>query len=207
MTILNRKLITEPVLEPVTLAELAQHTVIDCEDAARESAYLQSLITAARSRFEHYTSRFTVEQTWRLSMPFFKNEISIPLVPLRSVESVQYYDATGTQQTLDPSEYRVDDHGLLGVITPVSKWPAVQTRRDAVQINITVGHASTTGDNPVKLDATSIIENGKLQQAKQAIMILVSDWYNNREDTAVVQLHDMPNAFKALCSELSVNLL
>ena len=59
----------------------------------------------------------------------------------------------------------------------------------------------------MQFDANTLIDKDKYDLAKQAILILVADWFRNREDTAPVQLYDMPNAFKAIANELAVELL
>lgn len=112
--------------------------------------------------------------------------IDIPLPPLQSVESVQYYDFAGTLQTVDPSTYNVS-MGTPGRIQPAySKvWPISRPTIDAVQITFTSGYG----------DATAVPENVKV-----AILMLVAHWYENREAVSAVSMVTVPLAVDALLS-------
>jgi len=198
-----RKIVSAPKAEPVTLEDVYAHTNSDSDD----ETYLSTLIPAARKRFETMTGRLLVEQTWQLALPKFTTDICLPLTPLRSITSIKYINGLGQLVTIDPSEYRVVSHGLTAVITPRlgGSWPAVGYKvSDAVQIECVFGHAGIAAD---QIDAASISDEDNYKLAKQSILILIADWFRNREDTAPVQLYETPNAFKAICSELSVQLL
>ena len=198
-----RKLIQAPLIEPFTVEELAAHTYADDD----HHDYLQTLVPRARKRFEQRTGRLLVEQTWQFAMPKFCKEIVLPTAPLRSITSIKYINTLGQYVTLEPTEYRVVEHGLTATITPElgGNWPAVGFKvADAVQIECVMGHAAVVND---AIDANTLIDKDKYDLAKQAILILVADWFRNREDTAPVQLYDMPNAFKAIANELAVELL
>ena len=75
---------------------------------------------------------------------------------------------------------------------------------DAIKIDCVFGHATVT-DN--QINTGTIFDADKYEFAKQAILVLIADWFRNREDTAPVQLYAVPNAFNAICSELSVDFL
>ncbi|MBE0379181.1 head-tail connector protein [Pseudoalteromonas prydzensis] len=204
MTML-RKLIQAPSIEPFTVEELAAHTHADDD----HYDYLQSLVPRARKRFEQRSGRLLVEQTWQFAMPKFCKEIHLPYAPLRSITSIKYISNLGQLVTIDPSEYRVIEHGLTAIITPKlgGHWPAVGFKvADAVQIECVFGHASDIDDG-TSIDESNIIDQGKYDLAKQAILVLIGDWFRNREDTAPVKLYDMPNAFKAIADELAVELI
>ncbi|WP_288985790.1 head-tail connector protein [uncultured Pseudoalteromonas sp.] len=200
-----RKVIQAPTIEPITIDELAQHTNADDD----HYDYLKSLVPRARKRFEQRTGRLLVEQTWQFAMPKFCNQIVLPYTPLRSISSIKYIDKLGQLVTIDPTEYRIVDHGLTATITPKlgGNWPAVGFKVvDAVQIECVFGHATSISEG-TSIDASNIIDQDKYELSKQAIMVLVADWFRNREDTAPVQLYDMPNAFKSIANELAVELL
>ncbi|WP_105215704.1 head-tail connector protein [Pseudoalteromonas sp. T1lg22] len=199
-----RKLIQAPSVEPITVAELAAHTHADDD----HHEYLQSLVPRARKRFEQRTGRLLVEQTWQFAMAKFGQEIVLPYAPLRSINSIKYINNQGQLVTLDPSEYRIVDHGLTAVITPKlgGSWPAVGFKvADAVQVECVLGHAALDGSE--QIDPNSMIDPDRFNLAKQAILVLAADWFRNREDTAPVQLYDMPNAFTSIANELAVELL
>ncbi|WP_024590499.1 MULTISPECIES: phage gp6-like head-tail connector protein [unclassified Pseudoalteromonas] len=200
-----RKLIQAPSIEPITVEELAAHTNADDD----HHDYLQSLVPRARKRFEQRSGRLLVEQTWQFALPKFCNEIHLPFAPLRSINSIKYINNLGQFVTLDSSDYRVIEHGLTATITPKlgGRWPAVGFKiADAVQIECVFGHGTLTNEG-TSIDNETLIDQDKYDLAKQAILVLIADWFRNREDTAPVQLYDMPNAFKAIADELAVELL
>lgn len=197
------RVINAPTVEPVTLQEVFDHANADHDHAD----VLKPMIARARKRFEKRTGRFLVQQTWQFALPKFPCEIELPYTPLQSINSIKYINNQGELVTLAASEYRVIHHGLKAKIAPKlgGSWPAPGFKvADAIQIECVMGHASVT-DN--KIDNDNIIDPDSYQLAKQAILVLVADWFRNREDTAPVQLHSVPNAFKAICEELTVELL
>lgn len=197
------KAILAPTVEPVTIEEVYNHTSTDADFAD----FLTPLIARARKRFEQRTGRLLVQQTWQFALPKFANVIELPYAPLQSITSVKYLDNQGQLVTIDPAEYRVVDHGIKATLTPKlgGSWPAPGYKvADAVQIECVLGHAPVANS---AIDINNIIDPDKYNLAKQAILVLIADWFRNREDTAPVQLHSVPNAFKAICDELSVELL
>ena len=96
-------------------------------------------------------------------------EITIPLPPLQSIDSIKYYDQGGTLQILDPSLYLVDSVTEPARITPApdTAWPSTQNRINAVEVHFTAGY-DDTGE--------------LLPQAIRAWMLMrISDLYENRD--------------------------
>lgn len=197
------KTLLAPTVEPVTLEEVYNQTSSDVDHAD----YLTPLIARARKRFEQRTGRFLVEQTWQFALPKFCNTIEIPYAPLQSITSIKYIDNQGQLVTIDSADYRVIYHGIKATITPKlgGNWPAPGFKvADAVQIECVIGHAPVQNG---AIDTNNVIDPDRYNLAKQAILVLIADWFRNREDSAPVQLYSVPNAFKALCDELAVDLL
>jgi uncharacterized phiE125 gp8 family phage protein len=204
----RQQLITGPVVEPVSVDELRTHTVID---DTFDDAYLQALIIRARRRFEKNTGRLLVTQTWQCAFDQLPRLLEIPKTPVQQVVSVSLLNSDGTYTELNSSTYRVVSHGLLKQIMPMpnTNWPCLTVcAPDAVVVEFIAGHAQVTiGESSAYINESSIVDKGDYELAKQAIMILCADWYVNREDTAPVQLYPAPNAYSAICTELSVDLL
>ena len=200
-----RKIISAPTIEPVTISDVYEHTNTDSD----HQVYIEPLIARARKRFEQNTGRLLVQQTWQIALPKFANAIVIPIAPLQSISFIKYINNHGQLITIDPEDYRVTDFGLTSIITPKlgGSWPAPGYKvADAVQIEGVFGHAPLNIDETA-IDTANIIDPDKYELAKQAILILIADWFINREDSAPVKLYDVPNAFKAICTELAVELL
>jgi uncharacterized phiE125 gp8 family phage protein len=203
---LRQQLIVSPVLEPVSVDELRTHTVI--EDT-HDDGYLQALIIRARRRFEKNTGRLLVSQTWECAFDQLPRIIELPKTPVQTVDSISILNSDGSYTELLSSTYRVIKHGLLTQIMPLPnlQWPCLSVvAPDAVVVRYTAGHASPV-ESGAYINRETIFDAGSYSLAIQAIMILCADWYLNREDTAPIQLYPAPNAYSAICTELSVELL
>lgn len=167
------QIITEPAEEPITLAE-AKAQVNAPNDL--DDDYLTSAIIAARQWVEHYTERSLITQTLQLSLDAFASEIELPRGPVQSLVSVVYIDTDGAEQTLATDQYGLDSSGpaynrrdwLLRAIDV--EWPDTYATELAVKVRYQAGFGAAA-DVP--------------QLIKQAIKLLVSDFYEHREETVV----------------------
>lgn len=173
------QIVTPPTVEPVTVTELARNLRLftgDGDYAGAEVAVLQGVIQAARADAEHYTGRFFARQTVRRVLRDF-----MPLIPLHrdwlSVSTVQYYDADNQVQAIASEDYFLSPAGMVLLI---GQYPAVYQRGDAVQVTFDVGqeHVPPT--------------------VKQAILLIASHWYENREATSPLQIRDVPLSYQWL---------
>jgi hypothetical protein len=198
---MRTNLVAAPATEPVTLAEAKAHLRLELGYTA-DDATVADLIVAAREALEVAARSAFLSQTWDLFLdrwhpprrglhpgndhrgslfsPLFlgdASEVRLPLPPLQSVTSVQYYDQAGTLQTLDPATYIVsatNQPSAPGRIYPVpnTSWPLLQAGRlDAIQIRFLCGQAS----------AAAVPTSTKL-----AIKILVALYYEGRETPGAV---------------------
>lgn len=158
------KLITPPSSEPISLSEAKGHLRVDASD---EDSYISGLIVAARQFIELQTQRALITQTWKLSLDQFPTNktVYIPLSSLRLVEGITYYDTTGATQTLPATDYYVDSDNDPGRVVLVDTV-ATYDRPSAVQIQFQAGYGSAA-DVP--------------QAIKQAMLLLIGHWYENRE--------------------------
>jgi hypothetical protein len=101
-------------------------------------------------------------------------EIYLPRSPVQSVTSIQYYDPSGALQTLDPSQYIVDNISEPARIVPApgTAWPATQNRVNAVKVVFTAGYGNS-GTN---------VPSGILHW----ILLTTGTFYENREMVAVL---------------------
>ena len=160
-----------PASTPVTTAEAKAQLRIDHND---DDAFIAALIEAATSHVDGWSGilgRALLTQTWRGSLDAFPEDreaIDVPLLPLQSVTAITYVDGDGTTQTLDPAVYRVLDNGTeRGAIAPAfgEAWPETQDRLQAVTVTFVAGYGAAA-DVP--------------QAIRQAILLLVSHWYERR---------------------------
>jgi uncharacterized phiE125 gp8 family phage protein len=177
----TNQLVTDATSEPVTLEEAkAQCQVLhDAEDAQ-----FNAWITAARKHIEQLTNRSMLTTVRRITLDAFPNCIKLWKPPIISVTSITYIDTAGATQTLSASTYTTSLISVPGRITPAYglTWPSVQSRMDAVNVNYTAGYASAV-----------LVP----QPLKQAMLLLVRHWWENRDGKMA---NDVDFTVDALCS-------
>jgi len=183
----STKQITEtiaPVIEPVSLAEMRTHCRIDTSD---HDTILGVMITAARQWVEIHLQRSLVQRTYRADIWDFYSVICLPLPPLSSITSIQYYNTDSPQAltTLDATAYRHDlGYSRIYRDTNVS-IPAVSFRHDAVQITFVSG-SEPSSDSPQDLA-------GNVPEAiKSAIKLQAADLFENRETNTQLRMQELP---------------
>jgi len=178
------RLITAPASAPVTLAEAKAQLRVDFAD---EDTLISGLIDAAVSYLDGRTGilgRCLVTQTWELTLDAFpSDEIELPLGPVQSITSIKYFDTAGALQTLSSANYIWDDSSLSDWIIPQADWPDTLETANAVTVRYVAG-----------TDAASVPK-----ALKQAILLLVAHWFENRQPVAVgASVAEMPMAVQAL---------
>ena len=167
--------LTEPMYEPLSETEAKEHLRLDVSD---EDPYILALIAAARQRAELYTGIPFVSRSFGTYLDRFPSgEFRLACAPLISVESVKYFDTANVEQTLDPSSYYVDARSKPGRLSPVTSWPGTFTRPNAVSIIATAGYG--TADNVPQL-------------IKQAMLLMIGEMYENREESVSGVVSEMP---------------
>lgn len=167
-----------PVRSAVDAADAAQHCITDDPG---DLVLLGRLAEAATRLVETETARSFRDAEWTLTLDAFPPVIELRVCPVRSVESVRYFDAAGEQQTLDPEAYIVDTASEPGRITraPGTSWPQTQRRVNAVEVTFVAGYGRPTEDDEEGEDDCP--PHDIPAAATQAILLLVGHWFANRE--------------------------
>lgn len=177
---------TAPASEPVTTAEAKSHLRVDISD---DDSLIAALVAAARQAFEEINGRSLYTTTWKLVLDDWPSDpyIALPRPPLASVTSVVYVDSDGNSTTWGASNYVVETLRTPGRIYLAEgvDWPSAALRA-ASPITITyVAGWATTPAIP--------------QRYKQAVLLLVGHWYENRESVVVGRIQgELPLAFESL---------
>lgn len=166
---MNILTITQPDEEPLSLVTAKQHCRIETADS---DAILQGYIAAARLRVEAFTRLKLVSQTVQVRFSGFSYGLRIPTAPVQAVTAVQYLDAAGVPQVVDPANYRVDQSGALARLIPATgfAWPVTLNEPDTVYVTCEVGYGAAS-DVPAHFVV--------------AMQLLVGHYYENREATLV----------------------
>lgn len=183
--------VTAPDETPVSLAETKLHLRVDDDD---NNALIEALIQAATDHFDGRTGmlgRAIVTQTWRADMRSWPvgGRIWLPLGDVIEVVSVKYQDVDDIEQTLDPTDYCgpfVNACGTWLERPSSATWPSLFDRQDAASIEWKAGFG-----NAAAVPAA----------IKQAILLLVGQWYETRETVVLGQtVAELPFAVTALIS-------
>lgn len=166
------KVITPPASEPVTLSEAKAQCRVDI---STDDTLITSYISAARRLCERINWRAFMTQTlevWFDAWPS-TDSIRLPRPPLQSVTYIKYYDEDSVVATLSSSTYFVDTISERGriVLNTDQSWPSVTLRpANGVVVRYVAGWASAA-DVP--------------ETIKQAILLVVGHWYENREGVLI----------------------
>lgn len=181
---MNVSIVTAATGYPISEEEVRDHLRLDDD---RDEAYIKGLIAVVTNFTEKITRRALLTQTWKVFFDCFPEyEFELPFAPLQSVTHVKYYDANDVLQTISTAEYIVDIVREPGRITtiPYGQWPIANYRPNAVEIQFVCGYG--------KADAVP-------QAIKQAMLILLSHMYENREPVIVgTSVVPMPMSYEYL---------
>lgn len=134
---------TGPTAYPVTLQEAkAACRVLHADQDAEILGY----IAAATAEVDgpKGIGIALLQQTWRFEMDCFRGDIiKLPGWPITSVDSVNYRDEAGANQTVSTADYTVS------LVEPVriesEDWPNVEDKIGAVWVDYTLGSAVVSG--------------------------------------------------------------
>ncbi len=189
------KQVTAPATEPLALADVKAHLKVD---NTADDSYITALIVAARQYVETYLGRSLISQTWRYTLDAFPCEgfslhwnyiegqaVQLPRPPLVSVTSITYLDYSNVVQTLSPSVYQVDTDSEPGRVIPTwgHFFPLTLPALNAVSITYAAGYG----------DSTTIP-----QGIKQAMYLIIGNWYEHRESVSDKAMTKVPMAAEHL---------
>lgn len=171
--------ITAPTAEAVTLAEVVAHLRLDPgADTGPEAALLTGMRDAAVGHLERYCSYSVMEQEWQMtarSFPPYGVGLTLPYPPTVDLRSIEV-----AGDALDLADFTLErDDRLPATLFPVGGvWPhlAWSPGPGAIAIRWTAGR-----DDPAELP----------QEIKQAILLAVASWYENRESLTQFALTPM----------------
>ncbi len=178
--------IVEPIVEPVSLAELKAHVRVETED---EDDYLLGLIMAARQYCERRVERCFVDTRLELKLDTFPAgiELPLPMPPFSPTESRQAIEVNYLNVTLQelavteavpvitsqPGTFLAHRASTPAVLTPNVNgyWPVTGPIRSAVTIRWWAGYGDSGRAVPKPI--------------RHAILMLAAHWYGQREAVAV----------------------
>jgi uncharacterized phiE125 gp8 family phage protein len=156
-----------------------------------DDSLILSLINGSEARIDGPSGigYALLSQTWRLSLDCFPScVIDLPGAPIKSVVSVNYVDVNGVDQVVDISDWHLDIYSSPARLSPSygKSWPVTREQNSAVWIQYVLGEANSKNVKGDLIDA---------------LMLLISNRYENREAVSVVQLHEIPLGVESILRE------
>ena len=161
---------TEPSVEPVSLSEAKLHLRVDTD---ADDDLIERLITVARRESEKIARRSLITQTLSLTLDGWPAPVfTLPRPPVQSIVAITYTESNGDEITLDSDVYAFDAATGRVFLESGQSWPAVELRPYAsVNVEYVAGYGDAATDVPAEY--------------KQAILLLVGHYHENREAVVV----------------------
>lgn len=114
---------------------------------SEDDALIESMVKGATRVAQSFINQQISECQYVMALDEFEKEIKL-LSPVKTIDSVKYYDADNVLQTVNPSNYYLVDIGLPNKLcfTTGFSIPALYDRPDAVQITFTSGMNNIADD-------------------------------------------------------------
>jgi len=182
----------------VLLGDVKKHLYVDTND---DDAMIQRFIGIAERYVGHWTQRALDPTEYKFYLDDFPTTLNnhehnpasgtiinpggmirLPVSPVRSITSIQYNDTAGTQQTLAPSVFQSDivSEPTRILPKPDQVWPATDLTLNNVIVTFAAGY----------VDLANL--RSKKPELEQAVMLLVGEWYENRENATDAKLEMIP---------------
>ena len=185
--------ITTPAASyPITTAEAKAHLKVDISD---DDTLIDNLIKAATQSAEDYTNRCFIATTLTMVGDTWKDIYTLYKSPVSAVTKIQYYDTTNTQVVLSTSVYIVDNTSkpCRILLDEDQEFPDLADRKMAVEAIYVVGESE---------DGTEVSN-----LIKQAILLMVGHWYQNREAVVIGRIAtEIPMAAKMILDQYKIQV-
>lgn len=166
----------------VSLDEAKAHL----RDPEGEDSLIEGYIAAASAWIDGpagWLGRSIGEQTLELRTNVFSGCARLPYGPVIDVTEVRYVDSAGVDRVLEASAYELVGWGLG--LRHGQSWPAVRGDAEGVRVLYQAGEAEVP------------------PQVRQAILLLVAQWFRNRASIVVGTISsEPPFGVEALLSPL-----
>ena len=171
----------------ITTANLKTHLRVDGSD---EDTYIDGLLSAATAMLEGVDGmlggKALGSQTWTFETGRITGAtaLHLPITPVTSITSIDYYDADNAQQIATAGDFQFysdDDNAILEPKTGNS-WPTMYERADTLKITYVCGYDSLPDTIP------------------HMLKLIVGHWYENREAATDKKFEELPMAVQSILS-------
>ena len=179
------ELVTAPIERPITLGDIKRWGTIETNE---NDTLLMDALDDAIDYAQRYLNSQLVDATYAVYYDCFDNVLCLPVQPVDSVTSIEYYDTENVLQTLSTDVYDVDTLGIVpGIVLKTNQtWPDTYDRIGAVKITYVAGYG---GRSAVP------------GSVKRAILMLLRQWDENRENVSFANSFELPHSVEALLNK------
>lgn len=201
-TVRKLKAIGSVSTEPISLETARLHLRLDTEGSPPthpDDALVTALITVAREAVENFTEQTVAVNDFQLKLDYFADlAIDLGTYPVNSIASITYVDTNGATQTLPSTDYVLDTFSKPSQIVLAfdKTWPPVRNQPNAVTVTFEAGY---TGD-------TSPVSNEMPKALKQAMLLTITDLYENRGAIVSKQNYEIPVMAQYLMIPYRINM-
>lgn len=192
--------VIDPPAHLVVSVEAAKvHLRVDHDD---DDDYIEGLIQVATATIDGpsgWLGRCLVEQTLEWRGPGFgPRDGCLPYPPVSQIVSIKYDGPDGVERTVEPSTYRVVGSASAPELSLASGlfWPSMRCDVEAVRVRYKAGWPIVTEGEG---DEEAITWTGPAP-IRHAILLMVSELYENREAASDAPRTELPFAVQALLS-------
>ena len=144
--------------------EEAKQTLRLSQTDSTHNVDLLTKIDSATEQVEQDTDRVLIYQTFELTRDTFPSNNGLIVFhqkPIASITSIKYIDTEGVEQTIDPSNYKLNEGSRE--VYPVNgyTWPTVSSEPYAVIIEYIAGYGLTRQEVPDLIRSAVLLQVGK----------------------------------------------
>lgn len=177
------RVLVHPIGEQISLDEARLHLRVtpdgDSPSQHPDDPLIRSLITAARTYAEQRLARALCPQTIEFTADAFPDKggwLELPMSPINNIVSVSYSDANGVATPFTTYDLdTVSEPARMSAGAASVSWPTTKEMYNAVVVRYEAGY-SLPGESP---------DHPMPEAIKQAMLLLIANWYENREAVVV----------------------
>ena len=176
----------------VSLDDAKEHLRVLHND---DDTYITSLIYASQLTAEYYSNIDFTSDNWLFTCDTWEQTLSIPYQKVFKITSLKYYDDNGALQGLTANTDFYSDAGSLPAritLTDGTTYPSLRNGTGNILIHF----------------QTDILDYRMDAHAKQAVMIMIADMYENRQSVVVGRIaSSIPKTSQYLLDTIKIQTL